>query len=104
MGTLIDEPRGVSTGADSGTTNRDAAPADVTSARLVLRQAAQSGSGITRLTTQAYSDAEAGAITLLTGDSTTVGAADAALFKAALGSALTSVSTLGDLVTVIAAS
>jgi hypothetical protein len=90
--------------APEGTTNRSAAPADVISARMVLRAAALSSAGKVRLTTQAGNADEVGALALLTGNATALGEADAVVFNAALGSALTAESTLDDLVTAVAAS
>lgn len=88
-------------GPPEGTTNRSAAPSDADSAKQVVLAAAQSGSGIVRLTTQAGNDDEVGALVTLTGSSDVIGAPAAAILTAAGIGGLTGSSTWDAAVTAI---
>jgi len=81
--------------------------ADTSSAKQVIRDALQSGSGITRLTTQTGTASEVSALTALTGSADVIGAQVSALALATGNgafAAITAASTWGTLVTAIAAS
>lgn len=110
MPTLINGLTGsgdISRSSGGGPTLATGYLADLPSAKRVITDAFQSGSGITRLTTQTGNASEVSALTALTGSSDVIGNAVAALF-AGLGNsafnAITSASTWGTLVTAIAAS
>lgn len=66
-----------------GTSVASAVPTDVASAKQVIRNALQSSSGIVRLTTQAGTAAEVGALALLANSTDAFSATDVALFSRA---------------------